>query len=127
MLSAMTWLLIKLVVRLVVFAGVFALAAWKVEKVEIKPRYAIPLVGLVFAILNTGLYWLLRPVLAIATLGMVGFLIPFVLNGAFLYATDRVLKPLRIEGLWTTVKLAVILTATHGLLWVGLDLAPTWF
>ena len=117
----MTELLVKLAVRFGVFLLVFAFAAWKMEKVRIHPKIALPLVGLVFAILNVGLYWLLKPVLNIATLGAGWLVVPFVLNGAFLWATQKLLRPLRIEGFFTTIKLAVILTAAHGLCWLVLD------
>ena len=59
----MTELLIKLAVRFGVFLLVFALAAWKMPKVRIHPKFALPLVALVFAVLNVGLYWLFKPVL----------------------------------------------------------------
>ena len=120
----MNWVLIKLAIRFVVFGLVFAVVAWKHEKVTIKPKYAIPLVAAVFAILNTALYWALKPILNLATLGTLAFLMPLVLNGAFLYATERLLKPLRIDGLWTQAVVAVILTVAHGILWVALDVIP---
>lgn len=117
----MTELLVKLGVRFAVFLAVFALVAWRNPKVRIHPKLALPLVALVFAILNTGLYWLLKPVLNLATLGAVWLFLPFVLNGVFLWATEKLIRPLRIEGLFTMVKLAVILTAAHGALHLVLD------
>jgi len=120
-----TWILIKLGVRLAVFGLVFGLVAWKNEKVTVKPNYALPLVAAVFALLNTGLYWLLEPILNLATLGSIALLMPFLLNGVFLYATDRLLKQLKIEGLWTKVVLAALLTAAHGILWLALDVLAT--
>ncbi len=115
-------LAIKLGVRFLVFGAVFGFAVWKNEKVTVKPRYAVPLVALVFALLNTGMYWLLKPVLNVATLGTMWFLLPFALNGLFLWATDRVLKPLKVEGLLTMAWLAGLLTVAHGALYVVLDL-----
>jgi hypothetical protein len=117
----MTELLVNLAVRFGVFLLVFAVAAWKMPKVRIHPKIALPLVGLVFAVLNVGLYWLLKPVLNIATLGAAWLFVPFVLNGAFLWGTEKLIRPLKIEGFFTTVKLAVILTAAHGLCWLVLD------
>ena len=73
-------LLVKLGARFLVFGAVFAFAARKNPKITVKPRYALPLVALVFALLNTGLYFLLKPVLNIATLGMASLVVPFVLN-----------------------------------------------
>src|SRR5688572_11799933 len=114
----MTELLVKLAVRFGLFLLVFAFAAWKNPKVRIHPKIALPLVGLVFALLNTGLYWLLKPVLNLASLGALWLFVPFVLNGAFLWATQKLLRPLRIEGFLTTVWLAVLLTAAHGVCWL---------
>lgn len=119
--SAMTELLIKLAVRFVVFAAVFAIAARRSPKVKVQPAIALPLVGLVFALLNTGLYWLLKPVLHLATFGALWLLVPFVLNGLFLWATQRLIRALRIKGATTMVWLAVLLTAAHGLCWLVLD------
>ena len=122
---SVSWFLIELAVRLLVFGVVFGVVAWKMEKVTIKPRYALPLVAAVFALLNTALYWLLKPILNLATLGTLAFLMPFLLNGAFLYATERLVRPLKIEGLWTKVVFAAILTVAHGVLWVALDVAAS--
>jgi hypothetical protein len=117
----MTELLVKLAVRFGVFLAVFAFAAWKNPRVRIHPKIALPLVGLVFAILNTGLYWLFKPVLNLATLGALWLAVPFVLNYVFLWATERLIRPLRIEGFFTMVKLAILLTAAHGACWLVLD------
>lgn len=120
-------MLIKLGVRLVVFTGVFWFAAKKNKKIVFEKKWAPPLVAFVFAILNTGLYWMLKPVLNIATMGAVGFALPFVINGALLVGTMKVFekkKWFRIEGFFATLWMALILTAAHGLLWVGLDYIP---
>lgn len=117
----MTWILIKLAIRLVVFGVVFGVVAWRNKKVTVRPKYALPLVAAVFALLNTGLYWILKPILNLATLGSLALLMPFILNGVFLYVTERLLRPLRIDGLWTKIVLAGFLTLAHGALWVGLD------
>ena len=117
----MSWLLIKLAIRFVVFAGVFWFATYKNPKIKVQPKVALPLVGLVFALLNTALYWLFKPILNLATLWMLWFLIPLVVNGLLLYATDKLLKPLRIEGILPMLWLAGLLTGAHGLLWFGLE------
>lgn len=120
-------LLINLGVRFVIFALVFWLAARRLEKVTIEPKWATPLVGVVFALINVGLYWLLKPILNVATVGLFGFLIPFVLNGLFLYGTTRIVEKLRakleIDGILTLVKMSVVLTLAHGVLWLVLDIA----
>jgi uncharacterized membrane protein YvlD (DUF360 family) len=120
-------LLINLGVRFVVFALVFWLAARRLEKVTIEPKWATPLVGVIFALINVGLYWLFKPILNLATVGLFGFLIPFVLNGLFLYGTTRIVERLKtkleIDGIVTLVKMSVILTLAHGVLWLVLDIA----
>ena len=79
-LARMTWILIKMAIRLVVFVAVFWFAARKNPKIRIQPRWAVPLVAGVFAILNVGLYWLLKPVLNLATFNVAWFAMPLVLN-----------------------------------------------
>ena len=82
-------LLIKLAVRLVVFGAVFFVAAKKHPKVLISNKWATPLIALVFALLNTAVYWALTPILNLATLGAIGFAMPLVGNIVFLLATEK--------------------------------------
>lgn len=120
----MTFAIAKLAIRLVAFGLVFWFATRRNPKITIKPRYALPLVALVFAVLNIGVYWLARPLLDLATFRSFTFVVPFFLNGLFLYATDRVLRPLKIEGLWPLVWLSGLLTIMHGILYVALEYLP---
>ncbi|HTJ40759.1 MAG TPA: phage holin family protein [Kofleriaceae bacterium] len=123
----MTWILVKLGIRLLAFILVFWFATKKNPKVKIQPRWAIPLVAGLFGLFNTGLYWLMKPVLNIATFGAVALAMPLVINGLLLYATARAVekkKWLQFEGWFATVWLALILTAAHGVLWFGLDYIP---
>lgn len=146
----MTWLLIKLGIRLVAFLAVFWVATVRSPKIVVQPKWAIPLVGGFFALLNTGLYWMLKPVLNLASFGAIWFLMPLVLNLCFLVATMRVFQKqnvappapagkagkdaprpkasrrpsLEINGIGTTLYLAAVLTAVHGVLWFGLDWMP---
>jgi hypothetical protein len=123
----MTWLLVKLGIRLAAFIAVFWFATRKNPKIKIQPRWAIPLVAGLFGLFNTGLYWLLKPILNIASFGAIAFVLPLLLNGAFLYATTRAVekkKWLQIDGIFAMVWMAVVLTAAHGALWVALDLIP---
>src|SRR3954466_10102380 len=125
--------LIKLAIRLVVFGVVFFLAARKNPKVVIHNKWATPLIALVFALLNAGVYWLLTPILNLATLGAMGFLMPFVVNMVFLIGTVKVFeavnakrksqdkKPwIEIQGLMATLWMAAFLTLAHGALYLGL-------
>lgn len=125
--SPLVAILIKLGIRLVVFTGVFWLAAKKNKNVIFEKKWAPPLVALVFAILNTALYWILKPVFNLATLGALGFAMPFVINGGLLAVTVKVFekrKWFRIEGFFPALWLALILTAAHGALWFGIDYVP---
>ena len=108
------WFAIELGVRIVVFTAVLALAVWKSPRIRIQRRWAIPLVGLVFALLNTGLYWLLSFVLKVATFGMAWLVAPFVVNAVLLWGTGKLLGKIRIkgievEGTWTLMKLSALL------------------
>ncbi len=121
-------ILIKLGVRLVVFTGVFWVAAKKNEKIVIENKWATPLVGFSFAVLNTALYWALKPILNLATLGAIGFLMPLIINGALLAATVRIFQRkqqwFRIDGLLAMLWMAVVLTLAHGVLWFAVDYVP---
>jgi uncharacterized membrane protein YvlD (DUF360 family) len=121
-------ILIKLGVRLVVFTAVFWVAARKNPKVIFEKKWATPLVALTFAVLNTALYWALVPLLNLATLGAIGFVMPLVINGALLALTVKIFARkqhwFRIDGFFATLWLAVVLTLAHGLCWLGLDYIP---
>lgn len=127
----MTSVLIKLGVRLVVFTLVFWVAAKKNEKIVFSKKWAPPVVALVFALLNTILYWALVPVLDIATLGVASFVMPFIVNALLLVATRKVLdlrdwsrEWFKIEGLFANLWMATFLTIAHSVLWFALDYVP---
>ncbi len=128
--SGGTEVLIKLGVRLVVFGLVFFIATRKNPKVIVSKKRVLPLIALVFAVLNTALYWLLAPILNVATLGAAGFLMPFVVNMVLLVGTVKIFskwKWFKIQGVMTTLWMAAFLTLAHGALWLGLDYVPTRF
>ena len=123
----MTWLLLKLGIRLLGFIAVFFVATRKNPKIKIEPRWAIPLVAGLFGVMNVGMYWLLKPVLNLATFGAVWFVMPLLINLGFLVATLRITekrKWLVIDGLRATLWLAALLTIAHGVFWFGLDFMP---
>jgi uncharacterized membrane protein YvlD (DUF360 family) len=126
--SPVVAILIKLGVRLVVFTGVFWLAARKNENVIFEKKWAMPLVALTFAVLNTALYWVLKPVLNIASLGAIGFALPLLINGLLLYATVKIFAKkqhwFRIDGFFATMWMATFLTVAHGVLWFAVDYLP---
>ena len=119
--------LITLGVRFVVFGLAFWLVARKNPNVVMPNKWATPLIALVFALLNTLVYWALSPILNLATMGAIGFAMPLIANIIFLMITERIFRAkkwIQIKGLMTTVWLAIILTAIHGALWVALDYIP---
>lgn len=125
--TGVTGLLIKLGVRFVVFGLVFWVATRRNPKILVEKKWAFPLIAGVFAILNTGLYWALRPVLDLATLGTMGFVMPLVVNILLLLATIRIFqtkKWLEVQGTLATLWLGGFLTLAHGVLWFGLDYLP---
>ena len=99
-------------------------------KIIVNNKWAFPLIALVFAALNTGLYWALRPILNLATLGAAGFVIPLVANLLLLLGTIRIFqskKWLEVQGMRATLWLAALLTLVHGALYLGLDYLPKQF
>ena len=125
--TGVTGLLIKLGARLVVFGLVFFLAARRSPKVVLHNKWATPLIAAVFAILNTALYWALRPILNLATLGAVGFLMPLIVNLLLLGVTIRIFqsrKWIEVQGLRATLWLGLALTLAHGALYLALDYFP---
>ena len=125
-----TGLLIKLAARLVVFGLVFFVATRKNPKVVVPNKWALPLIAIVFACLNTALYWLLSSFLKLASLGTAGFVMPLVANLVLLLGTLKVFekkKWLTVNGVMTTLWLAAFLTLAHGALFVALDYLPTRF
>jgi hypothetical protein len=125
--TGITGVLIKLGASLVLFTAVFFVAARKNPKVKIQPKWATPLIALVFAVLNVGVYWAITPLLNLATFGAVAFFMPFIVNLMFLFATVRIFeskKWLVIEGLIATLWMSLLLTVTHGAIWFALDYLP---
>ena len=100
----------------------------KNDEIIIEKKWATPLVAFTFAVLNTALYWALKPVLNVATLGAIGFVMPLIINGVLLAATVRIFakrqKWFRIEGFFAGMWMAVFLTLAHGALWLAVDYIP---
>jgi len=123
----MAMFLVKLGIRLVVFTAVFVIAAKKNDKITFATRWAAPVVALVFAALNTLLYWALIPLLDLATLGAVSFAMPFLVNILLLAVTVRIFQSrewFKIDGMLATLWMATFLTLAHGVLWFALDYLP---
>ena len=136
----MTLVLVKLLIRVAVFTVVFWAVAKKNKDIVITPRWALPLVAGIFAVLNAALYWILKPVANAATFGMLAYFLPLLINGALLWGTIFILrrkpKPdgkgklierpgiLAIQGILALALLAFALTVAHGLLWFVLEYIP---
>ena len=77
--------------------------------------------------LTTVFYWLLAPLLELATFNANSLGMPLVVNLVLLYATMRLLKTkgwLTVEGFFSSMWLALALTGAHGVLWFALDYVP---
>lgn len=114
---------LELAIRFGVFAAVFALAAWRHPKITIRPKVAFPVVALVFAALNAGLYWLGSSVVSLASLGLGWLIAPFLVNAALLWLTARILRPLKLGGFGGALYMTALLTAAHLLLRIGFAIA----
>ena len=138
----MTWMLLKLGLRLVAFTAVFWFATRprrdrslpkdkapvKPPRISIQPRWAIVLVGFLFAGLNTLLYWILRPVLDLATLRMFSLVMPLVVNAMLLWGTVRIVGKkqwIKIDGWLPALWMVGALSLAHGALWLSLDFLPS--
>ena len=126
-----TGLAIGFGVRLVMFTAVFWLAARRLEAVRFKSKWLAPLVGLVFALLDIALYWVLTHGFDLATFGAISFVMPLIVNGLLLFTTVKLFawRPQTrgwftidsvVAGLW----MVVALTLAHGLCWLALDYLP---
>lgn len=143
-----TGLLIKLGVRWVIFTITFVLATRYLDDVKVSKKWAYPLIGGMFALLNTAFYWLLAGALDIATLSSLQLTLPLVANTVLLIVMIKVSnrfaaqqpvpapakkgvppeKPrgwLRVDGFFSSVWLAVMVTAAHGVSWFALDYLPS--
>lgn len=111
-------MLFKIAVRVLVFGLALALVSRGNPRVRIQPRSALPLVALVFALLNTFLYGALKLAMNLGTLWLLWFVTPLLVNAALLWATDKLSRPLRIDGVGALLGASFVMTLAH----VGLRL-----
>lgn len=111
-------LLIRLGIAFVVFGAAITFATLKIKEVKVTHKAVIPLVAIVFALLNTGLYWLVAFTIKAISLWTLALVAPFLANAVLLYATDRLLKQFEIKGIMPFLKTAGLMTIGH--LLVGL-------
>jgi uncharacterized membrane protein YvlD (DUF360 family) len=106
-------LLLKLLIRTVVFGIVIAFVTRRDSKVVVEPRSALPTVAAVFAVLNVALYSFLWTVLNISTLFVLFFVVPFVANALLLWLTDKLMKSFRVEGVSSLAFTSLCVTLAH--------------
>lgn len=117
--------LIWMLVGVAVFGVALTFAVRKIKEVKVEPRSAIPLVALVFGVLNALLYAVIAFTVKLVTLWTLAIVAPFVANALLLWATDKLLrKYFEIDGLVAFVKLAGLMTLAHLLLQVAKFLIP---
>ncbi len=109
----MTWSLTHLLIRFVAFGAAIAYACHAFKDVKVRPKPAIALVAVVFALLNAFLYTLIATAFNVMTLFAMWFAVPFVVNGILLLATDKLIKQFEIDGIFALLKTAGLLTAVH--------------
>ena len=106
-------LILKLLVRVVVFGIVIAFVTRRDSKVTVEPRSALPTVAAVFALLNVLLYSFLWTVLNVSTLFLLFFVVPFVANAILLWATDKLVQSFRVDGLPSLAFASLCVTLAH--------------
>lgn len=114
----MTWFLVKLLIRVVVFGVAIGYVLRSSERVTVQPKKALPLVALVFALLNAALYPVLKFGINLVTLWSLFFLVPFVANALLLLGTSRLIGKLKkvkfeIDGIFPYAYAAAIVTVGH--------------
>lgn len=109
-------LVVTLAIRVVVFGIALAFASRAIPGVTVQPRSALPIVALIFAILNALLYTLLSKAVTWLSLFLLWFAAPFIANAIVLWLTDRLSKPLRIDGLFALGGASLVVTIAHVLL-----------
>ena len=108
--------LIQLAIRTVVFGIALTFATRRVSGVRVEPRNALPAVALVFAILNALFYGFLATTISVITLFTLALVAPFLANALLLWLTDKLFKPLKIDGWKPLLIVSLIVTIAHFLL-----------
>jgi uncharacterized membrane protein YvlD (DUF360 family) len=114
----MHWVLM-LLVRVVAFAIAIAFVTRRSSGVKVTPRQALPLVAVVFGVLNLALYWLISAVVTVGSLWTLSLVAPLIANALLLEGTSRLIKPLKIEKLSSLLYASLILTVVHLILRVA--------
>jgi len=86
--------------------------------VEVKGFGTAVIVSVVFSVLNFMLGWLIHVVLfvpALLTLGLLFFFIPFIVNSAMLWLTDKLIDAFEIKTLRALLTSAAVITVVNWL------------
>jgi putative membrane protein len=86
--------------------------------VEVKEFGTAVIVSVVFSVLNFMLGWLIHVVLfvpALLTLGLLFFFIPFIVNSAMLWLTDKLIDAFEIKTLRALLTSAAVITVVNWL------------
>jgi uncharacterized membrane protein YvlD (DUF360 family) len=109
----MTWFLIKMLIRVVLFGVALGYVMRNSENITVKPRKALPLVALVFAVLNAVGYWLLKVSISLVSLFTLSLVAPFIANALLLLATTRLVKQFKIDGVLPLAYASLVMTIAH--------------
>jgi putative membrane protein len=104
--------------HLAVLAGTVLGVARLLPGVEVKNWKTAAIVAVVFSVLNLALGWLLHALLfvpALLTLGLLFFFVPFIVNSALLWLTDKLISDFELKSLRALLGLAVAVTAANWL------------
>jgi putative membrane protein len=110
-------------IHLVVLAVTVFLLARLLPSVRIRTPGTAVLVAVVFSLLNFFLGWLVRVVLfvpALFTLGLLFFVMPFVVNTIMLWLTDKVLSSFEIEDTRALLVSSLVITVVNGVFYAPL-------
>jgi putative membrane protein len=86
--------------------------------VEVKSWKTAAIVAVVFSVLNFALGWLLHALLfvpALLTLGLLFFFVPFIVNSALLWLTDKLISDFELKSLRALLGLAFAITVVNWL------------
>lgn len=110
-------------IHLGVLAATVFLLARVLPSVRIRSSGTAVLVAVVFSVLNFFLGWLVRVILfvpALFTLGLLFFVMPFVVNTIMLWLTDKVLSTFEIEDTRDLLISSLVITVVNGVFYAPL-------
>ena len=106
-------MVLDLLIRTVVFGVAITFVVRRDPYVKVTPRGALPIVAIVFALLNAVLYGLLGSALNLVTLWTLFLFVPFIANAILLLLTDKILKSFKIEAISSLLKASLVVTIAH--------------